>query len=101
MKRIPLSNRDFTVKVDDDDYEFLQRFSWFAKDSRFGEYACTSVRVKGRVLTFRMHRLIMRCFNSLTVDHLNGDHWDNRKQNLEIVTNEVNARRNKPEEVPF
>jgi len=104
MKYIPLSNRIFKVKVDDDDYDFLSRFSWFAKDSRFDEYACTSIRVKDRVLTFRMHRLIMRCFNELTVDHLNGNHWDNRKQNLEVVTNEVNASRGKPDtgdDVPF
>lgn len=101
MTEIPLSNRDFPVLISDEDYEWLSRFSWFAKDSRWGEYACTSVRVKGRVLTFRMHRLIMRCFDEQTVDHVNGLHFDNRQENLRIMSNEENASRNKPEEVSF
>lgn len=101
MKTIKLSNRDFGVLVDDDDFDWLSRFSWFAKDSRCGEYACTSVRVKDRVLTFRMHRLIMRCFSDLTVDHLNENHWDNRKENLEIVTMMENVERHYTDEVPF
>lgn len=100
MRKIKLSNRSFSVLVDNDDYDFLSRFSWFAKDSRWGEYACTSVRVKTRVLTFRMHRLIMRCFSNLTVDHLDGNHWDNRKENLEIVTNLENVKRY-TDKVPF
>ena len=103
MKEIPLTNRDFPALVSDEDYEFLTKFSWFAKNSRFGEYACTSVRVKGRVFTFRMHRLVMRCFNDQTVDHKNGKHFDNQQDNLEIMSNEENATRGKPEEceVPF
>ena len=103
MKHIPLSNRDFPVLVSDEDFDWLSRFSWFAKKSRWGEYACTSVRVKDRVLTFRMHRLITRCFNGETVDHINGDHWDNRQDNLRVMSNVENARRGKPEyeEVSF
>ncbi len=101
MAEIKLTNKPFTMKVSDEDYEFISRFSWFAKKSRRGEYACTSVRVKGRVLTFRAHRLIMRCFDSRTVDHLNGDHFDNRQENLEIVSMVENVERYYTDEVPF
>ena len=101
MKTIPLTNRpDQLVKVDDDDYDFLMRFKWFAKQSRWGFYACTNVRVKNRVLTFRMHRLIMRCFDDNTIDHINQKHYDNQKENLEIVTNNENVKRY-IDKVPF
>lgn len=103
MKEIPLTNRDFPVLVDDEDYEFLSRFSWFAKKSRHGWYACASVRVKQRVITFRLHRLVMRCFSDQTVDHRDFDHWNNQKDNLRMISNEENARRNQPEPevIPF
>jgi len=90
---IPLSNRDFFCLVSAEDYEWLCRFSWFAKDSRWGEYACTSVRGGGKVHTYRMHRLILRCFDERTVDHLNKNHFDNRQDNLEIVSNIKNVKR--------
>ena len=37
MKTIPLSNRDFGCQVNDDGYEFLSKFSWYAKKSRRGD----------------------------------------------------------------
>lgn len=86
MAEIKLTNRDFNVLIDDSNYEFLSQFSWYAKNSRWGEYACAGLRVGRRVLTIRMHRFIMRCFDDQTVDHLNGNHWDNRSENLEIVS---------------
>lgn len=105
MKTLPLTNRDFPVLVSDEDFEFLSKFAWFAKHSRWGDYACASIRVKDRVLTFRLHRLIMRCFDDQVVDHRNGNHWDNRQENLRIMSNEENARLGKPEEyddvIPF
>ena len=101
MRHIPLSNRDFPVLVSDEDYEFLSRFSWYAKKSRHGWYACTNVRVKDRVITFRLHRLTMRCFSDATVDHLDGDHFNNQQENLEIVPMMVNVERYYEDEVPF
>jgi hypothetical protein len=101
MKLIPLTNRPGEYcKIDDDDYDFISRFSWYAKKSRCGWYAAASVRVKNKILTFRMHRLIMRCFTDDTVDHLNRDHYDNRKENLEIVPMMENVNRYY-DEVPF
>ena len=100
MREIKLTNRDFPVLVSDEDYEFLNRFSWFAKKSRWGWYACTSVKVHGKVLTLRIHRLVMRCFSDDTVDHLDGNHWNNQQENLEIVNMLENVERYY-NEVPF
>ena len=100
IKYIRLTNSWINVKVDDSDFEFLSKFKWFAKKSRTGYYACTSVRVKNRVLTFRMHRLVMRCFDDNSVDHINANHFDNRQENLEIVSIYENIRRYN-DEVPF
>ncbi len=103
MKRVPLTNRDFFCLVSDEDFEFLSRFSWYAKESRRGEYACTSIRVGDRVFTLRMHRLVMRCFDDKTVDHLNGMHFDNQQENLEIVSMLENVGRygDKHDDIPF
>lgn len=96
MAEIKLSNRDFPVLVSDEDFEFLNQFTWRAKSSRSGDYACTSVRlstIPNKVVTIRMHRLIAGCWDDKTVDHLNTDHFDNRRENLEICTQEENIRR--------
>lgn len=93
MKIIPLSNRCFGCKIDDIDYEFLSRFSWYAKSSRRGDYACAGVRSGFRVITLRMHRLIAGCYDHKTVDHLDNDHFNNRRDNLEIVEMLENVRR--------
>ena len=93
MKIIPLSNRDFGCQVDDDDHDFLSQFSWYAKHSRRGDYACASVRQGNRVITLRMHRLIAGCYGHKTVDHLDLNHFNNQRDNLEIVEMLENIRR--------
>ena len=100
-KEIKLSNCDDVVTIDDADYEWLSRFSWYAKKSRRGWYACTGVKVHGKVMTLRMHRLIMRCFSDKTVDHLDGNHYNNQQYNLEIVTMMENVERYYTDTVPF
>ena len=37
-----------------------------------------------------LHRLIMNCPNNKVVDHINGNTFDNQKNNLRIVTNAQN-----------
>ena len=93
MKTILLSNREFGCQIDDDCYDFLRRFSWYAKSSRRGDYPCASVRQGNRVITLRMHRLIAGCYDHKTVDHIDGDHFNNQRDNLEIVEMLENVRR--------
>ena len=93
MRTIPLSNRDFGCQVDDEDYEFLSGFSWYAKASRRSDYPCASVRQGKRVITLRMHRLIAGCYDHKTVDHLDLNHFNNQRDNLEIVEMLENVKR--------
>ena len=93
MIEVPLSNRDHPTLISDCDADLVSGRSWFAKKSRHGWYACTTVRIGNKFKTIRLHRLIMKCQDNMTVDHLNRDHFDNRRENLEIVTGEENNAR--------
>lgn len=73
--------------VDDDDYEWLSKTRW--SDDSCG-YAIR--KVQGKNTTEKMHRLIMNAKPHEQVDHLNGIPWDNRKENLRLVSNELNSR---------
>ena len=94
MIKVPLSNRDFPTLVSDCDADLVSRYTWYAKKSRHGWYACTTIRVGKRCnnkrLTVRLHRLIMGCPDDMQVDHLDMDHFNNTRENLEVVTGEEN-----------
>jgi hypothetical protein len=79
MKKIILSNTGNEVLVDDEDYDFLNRFHWH--ESTNG-YAATGDKC------LYMHRLVLGVSNKeVTVDHVNGKRIrDNRKQNLRKAT---------------
>lgn len=84
MRTISTSN-NFKVKVDKEDFDYLNQFSWFAnieKRSIGKRVADRGYRYKIR----RMHRLIMNCPCGLTIDHKNGNTLDNRKINLRICS---------------
>lgn len=93
MKTIPLTKGYFT-KVDDDDYERLAIYRWYADASRLSEVrAVRSINIgnkKTRRIT--LSREIMNAPKELKVDHINRDTLDNRKCNLRICTQGENCR---------
>lgn len=87
MKEIKLTSGMSTV-VDDSDYEWLSRYKW-----SFDRYAYRTKQLpNGRKRSERMHRLIMNPPVGMVVDHINGDKLDNRRENLRVVSQSVNAR---------
>ena len=84
MKRIPLTNGG-SVRVDDDDFAYLSEFTWRGKKSDGGNqtHAVRDVRLGGRKVTVRMHRLLTEAGPEQIVFHVNGDGLDNRKRNLQ------------------
>ncbi len=87
MKKIKLSQNKYAL-VDDADFEFLNRWKWYAVKRPNNFYA---VRNRSRTLgrgQIYMHRVILRV---RMVDHVNGDGLDNRRKNLRGCNHSQNA----------
>ena len=80
-------NNGYVSLVDNCDIEIINRHLWFVIDDGCNPYACA--KQDGRHL--RMHRLIMNAREGETVDHINGNTLDNRRENLRIVSASQNA----------
>jgi len=85
MKEISLSQGKTTL-VDDEDYEWLRQFNWYAVNWK------DVWHVRGWVNgeKVRIHRFITDCPKGLQVDHANGNPLDNRRVNLRICTGHQN-----------
>jgi hypothetical protein len=100
MKLLELTKGKFT-KVDDEDFERLTRWKWFASPKRQGLsefYAARTGYRLGKKCTVWMHREILGAKPGQEVDHINRDCLDNRRLNLRICThtqNQLNRKLNK------
>ena len=74
MKKIKLTQGRFAV-VDDQDYDWLNQYKWCVNSKNY---------VINRIGT--IHKVIMNPPKGLQVDHINGDRFDNRRNNLRICT---------------
>lgn len=90
MKTIPLT-QGLVAKVDDDDYEELSKYKWYAVGHKGQEYAARCGK-RNETHHIRMHRVLLHAPNGLQVDHINGDRLDNRKSNLRLATQAENSR---------
>lgn len=86
MKTISLSKGLITI-VDDDDYEFLMQWPWYALKAGDRYYAGGSqCYPDGTMDHFLMHRIILRAGPGEFVDHKSRDTLDNRRENIRICT---------------
>lgn len=97
MKLIPLTQGKF-AQVDDEDFEYLNQFKWFAYKHRNTYYARRSVRINGTHLCEQMHRIVMGIGHKKDkiVDHINHNGLDNRKENLRFCTSTQNSQNRTP-----
>jgi len=94
MKIIYLTNGSEEVHVDDDDFEFLNKYKWYKKKSSNNLwYVARNIRRNGKIKTLRMHREILMSPSGSTVDHIDSNTFNNQKENLELVTRAENAGR--------
>ncbi len=90
MKLIALSQGLFT-QVDDDKYDFLNQWKWYASLSDGKYYAVRCVRKNNVRRTIRMHRLLIGETNPrVPIDHANGDSLNNQLKNIRVSTHSQN-----------
>ena len=95
MKEIQLTQGKVAL-VDDEDFEYLNQWKWYAHNHHGKFYATRSIRINGKKKTVRMHRVIVNNTNpKMHTDHQNGDSLDNRRMNLRICTASENCRNTK------
>lgn len=87
MKTIKLTKGQFAI-VDDEDFEFLNQWKWFASKDKNTFYAN---KRHGKTI-LQMHRLIMNPKKGEVIDHINLNGLDNRKKNLRICSPKENIR---------
>lgn len=96
MKKIFL-NHDQVTLVDDEDYDDLIKWNWYAhwdmKQKSY--YVCRSEVGAGGMVS--MHRQIMDPPLELKVDHIDHDTLNNQRYNLRIVTHAQNMYNKKPQ----
>ena len=88
MKKIKLSQNMFAL-VDDSDFEFLNKFKWHYRDG----YARRNIYLNGKQSTWLIYwSVVGKPPRGLTVDHINGNTLDNRRENLRVCTRSENQR---------
>ena len=92
MKIIPLT-QGYETRVDDDIFELIGEFKWYAKFSRDSNepYAVRTINFKdGRKIQVRLHRFIMDTPDYMECHHKDDDRLNNQRYNLENVTKTEN-----------
>lgn len=84
MKLIPLTQGKFAM-VDDEDFDRLNQFKWYAQKTGSRCYAATGRHIY-------MHRVILGLSGNIMTDHKNGNGLDNQKSNLRPATNAENQQ---------
>jgi hypothetical protein len=89
MKEIKLT-RGLVTQVDDEDYEYLNQFKWYAEYKKGGKYTY-AIRNSSDRTTEAMHRIIMGTPAGLLVDHIDHNGLNNQKSNLRNCTHDQNG----------
>src|SRR5690348_9141568 len=86
MKTIALTH-GLEAKVDDEDFERLSQFKWYAAKNKHLWYARRGVYIgDGEMRMLGMHRFIMNAVPGQVVDHRDGNTLNNQKSNLRFCT---------------
>lgn len=93
-KEIPLTQGKITI-VDDDMYEYLSQWKWYAHRADCKAEKWYAHRFEQRHL-ISMHRVILPVPDELEVDHKDGDGLHNWRKNLREATRKQNAQNQKP-----
>jgi len=92
MKKIPLT-QGMCALADDEDYEYLNQWKWYAAKQHNGYYAFRSDYSTGKVKTIRMHKEILT--EEKDIDHKDGNGLNNQKYNIRYCTHPQNHQNRK------
>lgn len=91
MKEIKLTQNRVAL-VDDEDFERLNIYKWYAASQDRCYYAVRGVFIDNKWKTIFMHRIIMNAPIRIKIDHKNSNGLDNQKYNLRVATSQQNAQ---------
>jgi hypothetical protein len=95
MREISLTQGQFAL-VDDEDYDYLNQWKWYAYKVKYGYYAARTSYINSKKKMIFMHRIILNTSNGILVDHINHNGLDNQRLNLRNCTKSQNARNKNP-----
>jgi hypothetical protein len=87
-KKIQLTQNQVAL-VDDEDFEYLSQWKWYARWSTFTE---TFYAASNKAPMDSMHAQIMKTPKGMRTDHIDGNTLNNQKSNLRICTHAENLR---------
>lgn len=85
MKEIKLTKNKVAI-VDDEDYNYLNQWKWYASKYKNIWYAQRSDYSSGKKKTIKMHRVIMKSPVNMVIDHEDRNGLNNQKNNLSVCT---------------
>ena len=97
MTKVVSCTMGFSILVDDEDFERLSAFKWYAVKhvNAAGDAHRRPMRYTKAPRRKYLHYDILERRDGLQVDHINGDPWDNRRCNLRYATHAENVRNRK------
>lgn len=92
MKAIRLTRGKIAL-VDDEDYERVNQYKWYAYFASNTIYARRRPwnKIIKKYSVQSIHRFILNAPKGMEVDHINGNGLDNRKANLRLCTRQQNC----------
>lgn len=93
MQKIRLSRGKFAL-VDDEDFEWLSKWKWYAapQSGKWKAQSSQWSKEKKKQITVLMHRLLMKPKDLEEVDHRDRNPLNNQKENLRVCTGTENKR---------